>query len=158
MSAPLMPSPLDHIGRRRFSFFPPIRNAEPNEWMLAVVSWSEIKVVNARTGREVWMPRQYINSVSCGGPMPAVGITKELEYSGGILRPHQKYVIEMPLARHETRQIDRAESRFPGPAPVIGIRLENREDSHTSKALALTGIGAIIASVLAALLSELARV
>ncbi len=157
MSAPLMPSPLDHIGGHHFSFFPPIRNAEPNEWILAVVSWSEIKVINARTGREVWMPRQYIHSVSFGGPVPAVGITKELEYSGGTLRPRVKYVIEMPLAAHETR-VAPAAPRLPGPAPVIGIRLEDREDSPTNKALVLTGIGAIVVSVLAALLSALARV
>lgn len=158
MSAPLMPSPLDHIAGRHFSFFPPIRNAEPNEWMLAVMSWSEIKVVNVRTGREVWMPRRYILSVSFGGPVPAVGISKELEYNSGILRPRMKYVIEMPPPGHETKQLAPAAPRPPGPAPVIGIRLETRQDSPTSKALALTGIGAIVVSILAALLSVLARV
>src|SRR5438132_7428930 len=97
MSAPLMPSPLDHIGRQQFSFRPAIKNADPNEWMLAIVSWSEIKVVNPRTGREIWIPRHYIDAVSdASGPMLVVRLTKELEYSAGALHPRVKRVIEMP--------------------------------------------------------------
>jgi hypothetical protein len=158
MSAPLIPSPLDHIGRHQFSFRPPIKNADPNEWMLAVVSWSEIKVVNARTGRDLWMPRHYIDAVSyTGGPMLVVTLTKELEYRAGKLSPRVKRVIEMPLAADEFTPSSRASARFSRPAPVIGIRLEDRDDSPTNKAMAYTGIAAIIVSVLAALLSALAR-
>lgn len=158
MSAPLIPSPLDDIGRRQFSFRPSIKNADPNEWMLAVVSWSEIKVVNARTGREIWMPRRYIDAVSCtGGPMLAVTLTKELEYRAGALWPRVKRVIEMPRAREEFAASNPVPPRFSGPAPVEGIRLEDRADSPTNKALAYAGVGAIVLSILAALFSALAR-
>ncbi len=158
MSAPLMPSPLDHIGRRSFSFCPSIKNADPNEWMLAVLSWSEIKVVNARTGREIWMPRRYIDGVSyTGGPMLAVTLTKELEYRGGALWPRVKRVIEMPRATDKLPASNPVPARFQGPAPVEGIRLEDRADSPTNKALAYAGVGAIVLSILAALFSALAR-
>ena len=158
MSAPLIPSPLDHIGRTHFAFCPAIKNADPNEWMLAIVSWSEIKVVNARTGRELWMPRHYIDGVSCAaGPMLMVALTKELEYTAGALRPRVKRVIEMPLTATDVGTSGRPSVRLAGPASVIGIRLESREDSPTGKALAYAGVGAVVVSVLAALLSALAR-
>ncbi len=98
MPAPLIPSPLDRIGRSQFAFRPPIKNADPNEWTLAAMTLSEIKIVNTRTGRVIWMPRHYIDAVSCGGALMIVGITKQLEYRGGTLRPSVKGVIEMPFA------------------------------------------------------------
>ena len=154
-----MPSPLDHIGGQHFSFRPAIKNAEPNEWMLAIVSWSDIKVINPRTGREVWIPRQYIDAVSYGsGPLLVVRLTKELEYRAGALHPRVKRVIEMPLATDNGRMVNAvAKNRFTGPAPVVGIRVENRADSATNKALAYAGTGAILVSLLAALFSALAR-
>ncbi len=151
-----MPSPLDHIGRSPFAFRPPIKNADPNEWMLAVIASSEVKIVNARTGRGIWMPRRYIDSVSCAGGLLTVGITKELEYRGGTLRPRLKGVIEMPLAPDDARAVHLVSTRSSGPAPVIGIRVEDSGDSHTNRALIFTGIGAIVISILAAL-SGLAR-
>ena len=97
MLPPLLPSPLDQIGRKGFSFSPAIRNADPNEWMLALVSWSEIKVVNPRTGREIWIPRQYIDGVSYAGRTTLViRLTKELEYRSGALWPRVQRIIEMP--------------------------------------------------------------
>ena len=80
MSAPLVPSPLDYIGRRRFAFYPPIKNFEPNEWMLGTGSWTEVQIVNSRTGIEIWIPRQYIGAVSeSSGVLLIVGLRKELE-------------------------------------------------------------------------------
>jgi hypothetical protein len=159
MSAPLMPSPLDHIGRQQFSFRPPIKHADPNEWMLAVVSWSDVKVVNPRTGLEVWIPRQYVDSVSySSGPMLLVRLTKELEYAAGTVHPRVKRVIEMPVKTDPGTAVKiGAENRSPGPAPVVGIRVEDRPDSATNKALVYTGTGAVLISILAALFSALAR-
>jgi hypothetical protein len=158
MLAPLLPSPLDQIGRQHFSFCPAIKNAEPNEWMLALLSWSEIKVVNPRTGREIWIPRQYIDGVSYASPpMLVIRLTKELEYRAGALWPRVQRVIEMPNTADSGRTINAVQDRVPGPAPVVGIRLENRTDSPTGKALSYAGIGAILVSILAALLSTLAR-
>jgi hypothetical protein len=158
MLAPLLPSPLDQIGRQHFSFCPAIKNADPNEWMLALLSWSEIKVINPGTGREIWIPRQYIDGVSyASGPMLVIRLTKELEYRAGALWPRLQRVIEMPNTADNVRMIDSLKGRVPGPAPVVGIRLENRTDSPIGKALSYTGIGAILVSILAALFSTLAR-
>lgn len=159
MSAPLVPSPLDYVGRRRFSFYPPIKNAEPNEWMLGSGSWSELQVVNAATGGDLWLPRQYVGAVSEGsGPLLIVGLTKELEFRAGALGPRVKRVIQMPKA-NEHRGHSPADrfSRPSGPAPVIGIRIEDREDSPMNRALVTLGISALVISVLAALISGLTR-
>src|SRR5579884_2927708 len=126
MSAPLVPSPLDYIGPRRFAFYPPIKNAEPNEWLLATGSWAEVQVVNAQTGAKVWIPRRYIGAVgdSHDGFL-IVGLTKELEYRAGALGPRFKRVIEMPRDIEPQPKLRmEAEPRPPGPAPVIGIRME----------------------------------
>jgi hypothetical protein len=158
MLAPLLPSPLDRIGRQHFSFCPAIKNADPNDWMLALLSWSEIKVVNPQTGREIWIPRQYIDGVSyASNSMLIIRLTKELEYRAGALWPRVQRVIEMPNTADSGRMINAAKNRVPGPASVIGIRLENRTDSPTGKALSYVGIGAILVSILAALFSTLAR-
>jgi hypothetical protein len=89
--------------------------------------------------------------------MLVVALTKELEYSTGALRPRVKRVIQMPRVTADAGASRPPPARFAGPAPVIGIRLENREDSPTGKALAYAGVGAVVLSVLAALLSALAR-
>lgn len=154
-----MPSPLDHIGRQHFSFRPAIKNADPNEWMLAAASWSEIKVVNPWTGREIWIARQYLDTVSyASGPMLFVRLTKELELTAGAVHPRVKGVIEMPVIGDNGAMVDiAAKTRSPGPAPVVGIRVEDCQDSPTNRALTYAGTGAILVSILAALFSALAR-
>ena len=159
MSAPLVPSPLDYIGPRRFAFYPPIRNAEPNEWLLGKGSWTEVQVVNAQTGAKIWIPRQAIGAVSDSHDgILIVGLTKELEYSAGALGPRFKRVIEMPrditLPQRPRIQPD---TRPPGPAPVIGIRVENREDSPMSRAIVALAIAAIIVALIAAVLAVFRR-
>jgi hypothetical protein len=158
MLAPLMPSPLDQIGRQRFSFSPAIKNADPNEWMLAISSWSEIKVVNPQTGCEIWIPRRYIDGLSYAShPVLIIQLTKELEYKAGALSPRVQRVIEMPCAANGCRTNNALHDRVPGPASVVGIRLEDRAGSSTEKALSYAGIGAILVSILAALFSTLAK-
>ena len=155
MSAPLVPSPLDYVGRRRFAFYPPIKNIQPNDWVLGAGSWSEVQVVNSRTGCEVWIPRPYIGAVSeTHDSVLIVGLTKDLEYRAGTLGPRIKRVIEMPRVLQETPEVS---GRQPGPAPVIGIRLEHRDDSRVSKAVATLGIGVLVISLLSALISAMAR-
>ncbi|MFL6352113.1 MAG: hypothetical protein ACJ74Z_09710 [Bryobacteraceae bacterium] len=152
MLAPLLPSPLDQIGRQHFSFCPAIKNVDPNEWMLALLSWSEVKVVNAQSGREIWIPRQYIDGVSYAvGPMLVIRLTKQLEYRAGTLRPCVQRVIEMPPAADNGGGSMGSRIASKGPAPVVGIRLNNRTDSPAGKALSYAGIGAIFVSILAAL-------
>ncbi len=154
MSA-LVPSPLDCIGPRRFAFYPPIKNIETNEWILGVGSWTEVRVVNAKTGGEIWVPRQYIGAVADpNGSVPIVGLTKELAYRAGSLEPRVKRVIEMPQKTEEPLKIGGGEQRRPpGPAPVIGIRIEDRQDSPMNRALITFGVGALIVSLIAAVLA-----
>jgi hypothetical protein len=164
MSAPLVPSPLDYIGRRRFAFYPPIKNALPNEWLLGTGSWSEVQVVNAETGSELWVPRQYVGGVSeTDGPLMIVGLTKDLELHDGSVEPCVKRVIEMPHSDLAHLGEKTAETglehphRVPGPAPVVGIRLAERSDSSFNKAFAALGIGALLVCLLAGLIAVAAR-
>jgi hypothetical protein len=157
MSAPLVPSPLDYVGRRPFAFYPPIKNAQPNEWMLGTPSWTEVQVVNPATGRELWVPRQYIGAVSDRGEILVVGLTTELEMRGRSIEPRRRRVIEMPRAAITTETRDESPNRNAGPAPVVGIRLEDRAESTMSKAIVTLGISALLISLLAALLSVFDR-
>ncbi|HEY7307666.1 MAG TPA: hypothetical protein VH601_26315 [Bryobacteraceae bacterium] len=161
MSAPLVPSPLDYVGRRPFAFYPAIKNAQPNEWLLGTGSWSEVQVVNAHTGRELWVPRPYVGAVSeTEGPLLIVGLTKDLEYREGIIEPCVKRIIEMPHVEAEQSAARTEVNRLrhnAGPASVVGIRLPERSDSSMNKALATLAIGALMVCLLAALVAAAAR-
>jgi len=92
--APTLPEPHKN---GPFSFYPPIRNIEHNEWRLKEETWSEIHVVNAKTGLELWIPRAYLGEASCiDQPVMIVGLTRELEYKAGTVWPYSRRVIEMP--------------------------------------------------------------
>jgi hypothetical protein len=158
MSAPLMPSPLDYVGRRRFAFYPPVKNADPNEWLLGTASWSDVQVVNARTGHEMWIPRQYVGGVSGNSGRLIVELKKELEFRSGALEARARRVIEMPPATGKAEPAVTQAPRSSGPAPVVGIRLEDRAESTMSKAVVTLGIGALGLWLLAVLLSALARI
>lgn len=94
-----IPPELDSLSGKPFSFYPAILNIEHNEWRLSKTSWSEILVVNQKTGLEVWIPRRFIGEVSCvDEPVMIVGLVKELEYKGGSVWPHERRVITMPRA------------------------------------------------------------
>ena len=62
MSEPNMPA-LEDLGERHFSFYPAILNIEHNEWRLKRVAWSEILVVNTKTGEELWIPRRLVGEI-----------------------------------------------------------------------------------------------
>jgi hypothetical protein len=129
MPIPPIPPPLEHLGNRKFSFYPPILNIERNEWTYRQATWSEILVVNAHSGQEVWVPRRFLGEVSTvDDPVLIVGLNKELEYSGGAVWPHRRHVIEMPIAVNDRPVTVVAKSdTAKGPAPVIGIKLEQTE-------------------------------
>lgn len=160
MSAPLVPSPLDYVGHRHFALYPAVANMEPNEWLLGISSWSEVQVVNSRTGDQMWIPRQYIGGVSDRyDSVLVVELTKELELRSGNLEPRIKRVIEMPHGAGENRPrlFEETARLAMGPAPVVAIRVEPRGDSPMNKALIRLGVGAIAAYLLAVLISALAR-
>lgn len=157
MSAPLVPSPLDYVGRRRFSFYPPIRAAGPNEWFLRNGDWSEIQIVNAENGKRIWVPRQYVCGVSgSGGTQLVVELTKELDYREGTVSPLVKQVIEMPRPpKSSPRKFKKRRRR--APATVVDIRVDTSK-SRRVRTLAKIGLSAIaifVFSVVAALIGRL---
>lgn len=129
MSSPLIPPPLEALRHRPFSFYPAILNIEHNQWQYRRATWSEALVVNSRTGQEVWIQRRFLGEISrTEDPVVIVGLLKELEYKDGAVLPYQRRVIEMPLAVGASAPPPAP--RRDGPAPVVGIRLEPKSDSH----------------------------
>jgi len=96
MSEPNGPA-LEDLGKRHFSFYPAILNIEHNEWRLQRAAWSEILVVNAKTGQEVWIPRRFVGEVvRVDEPVMIVGLRKELEYTAGAVWPRERRLLAMP--------------------------------------------------------------
>ncbi len=122
--APQIPTPLDQLGHRRFSFFPSLVNVEHNEWLFRRSDWDEIQVMNTKTHQELWIPRRFLGGVSATEePVVIVGLLQELEYREGVVVPLVRRVIEMPRAVN-----DAPRPSVPAPgrlAPVVGIRTES---------------------------------
>lgn len=95
-----MPSiDLEAFADRSFAFYPPIRNTEHNEWRYQKGTWSEVLVRNVKTQIDIWVPRRYLHEIDrIEDPIMIVGLTAELEYSGGAVWPHKRRVLEMPSA------------------------------------------------------------
>ena len=125
MASPPIPPSLEHLAARPFSFYPPIVNIEHNEWLFRKATWSEIQVVNCRSGEEVWISRRFLGEVSrVDDPVLIVGLNRELELKGGMIIPFQRRIIEMPMAVNAPLPIRAAGEVRSEPAPVVGIRLE----------------------------------
>ena len=155
MSAPLVPSPLDYIGRRRFCLYTAIRDIEANEWMLGTGSWNEVQILNCHSGHEFWIARQYVGGISeTSDAYLVVNLTKELEFRAGTLSPRVRRVIEMPTAIPNTQRLRSAEPQRPsGPADVVGIRLETPSVKPATKTILLLAIAAVVVSLVLALWS-----
>ncbi len=141
VSVPPIASPLSELGSSPFSFYPPIVNIEHNEWIFRRATWSEIQVINTKTAEELAIPRHFVGEVSLiAEPVIIVGLTKEIEYREGAVYPHVRRVLEMPRAVNDVRRV-RTQAK-PGPAPVVGIRVEPEPRSRNI-------FGTIAASLLA---------
>ena len=82
---------------RRFSFYPAIRGIEHNEWTLRDSTWSEVRVSNAVSGQEFWIPKSHLGVVSSADqPVLILGLRRELEFKAGGVYPYRKIVTEMP--------------------------------------------------------------
>ncbi len=127
--------------------------------MLGTGSRSEVQVVNARTGREIWISRQYIGAVSeTSSPLLIVGLTKALKFSEGTVEPRVKQVIEMPpVSKSQADNRPGSLPRHSHPASVIAIRLESRSDSALNKAMIFTCIGTIVVALVAALIGGMMK-
>src|SRR5271157_703453 len=139
MASPPIPPLLGHLAARPFSFYPPILHVEHNEWIFRKATWSELVVVNHKTGVELSIPRHFVGEVSLiDHPVVIVGLNRELEYKDGAVWPYQRRVIEMPLA------VGGSAPRRTAPAPVVAIRLESRRDRRPFKWIG----GAMAAAIL----------
>jgi hypothetical protein len=148
MSISPLPTPLQHLGGRRFSFYPPIRNIQPNEWLYRRATWSECVVMNARSGQEVWIPRMFIGEVSgVDEDVMIVGLHRELEWRSGAIIPHERRVIELPVAVNDNRP---ASTPSLHRAPVINIRLEPKPETRAWKWIGVAFVlGAVASTILA---------
>jgi hypothetical protein len=155
MAHSALPNPLLELGPRRFSFYPPIRNVVHNEWQFRHATWSEIVVVNTRSGEEAFIPRASLGEISIiDHPVVIVGLRRELEWREGAVYPHRRPVIEFPLAMavNDNRPVAAEPRRL---APVVNIRLEPRSATRkgTKMAVAIM-LGAIASLVLADIARE----
>jgi hypothetical protein len=146
MSSPVIPPPIETLRHRPFSFYPAILNIEHNKWQYRKATWSDVLVVNVRTGLEIWIPRHFLGEISrIEDPVVIVGLLKELEYKEGAVWPYQRRVIEMPVAVG-ARTPPRSPAPRTGPAPVVGIRLETKTESHIFRVVG----GALVLGLVAA--------
>ena len=154
MASPPIPPQLDHLITRPFSFYPAIIGVEHNEWLYRKASWSEILVVNCKSGAEIWISRRYIGEVSrVDDPVLIVGLVRELEYKAGMVVPYQRRVIEMPLAVGGSPATQPAVER-PEPGIIVGIRMASAQDKRIFKLIGAAVTAAIVLYVLAVSLSR----
>jgi hypothetical protein len=152
MASPPIPPQLDHLVTRPFSFYPPIVGIEHNEWLFRKANWSEIQVVNCKSGSEVWISRRFIGEVSrVDDPVLIVGLNRELEYKAGMVVPYQRRVIEMPVAVGGSAAVGGGR---PERAPIVGIRVASSTDRGIVK---LIGVAVAIAVVICILAVSLSR-
>ena len=139
MSVPPVPPPVEHLGHRAFSFYPAIVGIEHNEWRYKKATWSEVLVVNTKTENELWVPRRFMGELAkIEEPVMIWGLTKELELKAGTIVPHVRRVIEMPRAVNEGPRGPTELPPPPGPAPVVGIRLEASNESRIGRLIVAT--------------------
>ena len=153
MSIPPLPPNLENIGRQHFAFYPAILGIEHNEWLYSSATWSEIQVINARTGAEVWIPRRFLGEVSrIDEPILIVGLNRELEFKLGAVWPHKRRVIEFPIAVNDSHA--RSDGPFSppsaSPGTVVNIRTESPRDSRMGRVvvgvavLAFVGLSVVV--------------
>jgi hypothetical protein len=157
---PLIPTPFDQIGRRRFSFYPAIVGIEHNEWTLRRIASSEVQVANTKTTEEIWIPRRFLGEVSAiEDPFVIAGLVKELEYKAGAVLPYRRRVIQMPRAVNgfaASVGMEPPPAAMPrhqeisGPAEVIAIRVEAGPSSRAGKRLLTWIVAGILACITAA--------
>ena len=154
MASPPIPPQLDHLITRPFSLYPPIVGVEHNEWLYKKASWSEIQVVNCKSGEEIWISRRYIGEVSrVDDPVLIVGLVRELEYKGGMVVPFQRRVIAMPVAAGVDPAAATGGER-PAPAPIVGIRTASTQDKRAFKLIGAVVTVGILMYVLAVSMSR----
>ena len=146
-----LPTPLELLGGRAFSFFPPILNLPHNQWRYRESTWTEFSVVNTASGEEVWIPRMFLGEISrIGEPIAIVGLRRELEFRAGAIAVVRRAVIEMPMAVNDVRRSVHATSL----APVIPIRLEPPPQSRRGRKI---GVAVMLGAVALTFVADMVR-
>jgi hypothetical protein len=152
--APL-PTPLEHLGGRRFVFYPAIRNIEHNEWLYRHATWSECVVANMRTGHEFWIPRQFLGDVSyTDDGLMVVALSRELEWRAGVVMPRQRVVIEFPVTAPVLADDEPVLPRPGHLAQVINIRLEPKSEMRAWRWI---GVAALLGATGLAIVADFVR-
>jgi len=151
MPGPPIPASFESLGRRPFSFYPPIVNVEHNEWILHRANWTDFQVINTKTKDELCVPRRFVGEGALvEEPVMIVGLVKELEYREGLVLPHVRRVIEMPRAVN-------ANGPLMGPprtAPVVGIRIEAEPRSKVWRLIVAAAAAAVLICVAVVILVQ----
>ena len=151
MSIASLPTPLEHLGGRRFLFYPAIRNIEHNEWLYRYATWSECVVANLRSGQEFWIPRQFLGDVSyTDDGLMLVALSHELEWRAGVIMPRQRTVIQFPAPVNEPPAVPRLGHL----APVISIRLEPKTEVRAWRWI---GVAALLGATGLAIVADFVR-
>lgn len=153
MPGPPIPASFENLGRRPFSFYPPIVNVEHNEWILRRANWTDFQVINTKTKDELCVPRRFVGEGALvEEPVMIVGLVKELEYREGAVLPHVRRVIEMPRAVNAKG--GRAVMGPPRTAPVVGIRIEAEPRSKVWRMVVAVAAVAVLICVAVVILVQ----
>jgi len=112
------------------------------------MTWTEVEVMNTKSSSEISVPRRFLGEVSLiEEPVMIVGLLKELEYKEGVVLPHVRRVIEMPLAVNDSFRPRMRPPEPDRPAPVIGIRVESAHESRVGRRMRAVIAAGILACV-----------
>ncbi|HEY4086832.1 MAG TPA: hypothetical protein VGM43_12885 [Bryobacteraceae bacterium] len=152
MSMSLLPGLIGLTGGRSFAFYPPILGVAHNEWRFRRATWTDVVVVNTKSGDEACIPRSFLADVSANAPVVIVGLKKELEWREGMAVPYRRPVVELPIAVNDNMPSPSVQASRPRrPAPVVSIRLDSpRTPAATGrKAVVVVMLGVVAAAVVA---------
>ena len=143
----LLPGLIGLTGGRSFAFYPPILGIAHNEWRFRRATWTDVVVVNTKSGEEACFPRSFLADVSANAPVVIVGLKRELEWREGLAVPYRRPVVELPIAVGDNTL---AAPRPRRPAPVVNIRLDSHTPAATGrKAVVVVMLGVVAAAVVA---------
>ena len=143
----LLPGLIGLTGGRSFAFYPPILGVAHNEWRFRRATWTDVVVVNTKSGDEACIPRSFLADVSANAPVVIVGLKRELEWREGMAVPYRRPVVELPIAVNDNMP---APPRPQRPAPVVNIRLDSHTPAATGrKAVVVVMLGVVAAAVVA---------
>lgn len=135
------PPPFDVLADRTFSFFPPIVGIEHNQYQLKETTWSEILVVNSKSGDEFWLSRRYLGEISrVEEPVVILGLRDELELRAGQVVPYSRKVLELPrVLPHVDPQVAAQQAG----APPVNMGLQGGTEDKIGKLILVALIAGV---------------